>query len=112
MGCAASKDRVQETETVAGESFTVPSDLQKLQLQEALDKGSFLFAQERSESAELIAQAPDSRPTLADSAGADTTPIGKAMCTSDYDSGEDIDLQLKQVRTYSPPLRVRTAQLF
>lgn len=98
MGCANSKDRVERT-NVDAESFEVASDLQKLQLQQALDKGSFLFTQERSASAELTAQAPETRPKLGvDSAGADAVPIGKATCTSDYDSNEDIDLQLKQVR--------------
>eukprot|EP01043_Picozoa_sp_COSAG02_P044968 COSAG02_NODE_4066_length_5837_cov_4.346114_2_plen_396_part_00 len=104
MGCATSKDRVEQTSTVEADSFVMATDMEKLQLQQALDKGSFLFAQERSASAELAAQAPDSRPTLdADSAGADAAPIGTATCTADYDSGEDIDLQLKQVRSRPPP---------
>lgn len=104
MGCATSKDRVEQASTVEADSFTIPTDLEKLQLQQALDKGSFLFTQERSASAELAAQAPDSRPTLdAGSAGADAAPIATAICTADYDSGEDIDLQLTQVRAPSPP---------
>ena len=103
MGCATSKDQVERTVPVDADSFTVPTDLEKLQLQQALDKGSFLFTQERSASAELAAQAPESRPTLGvDSAGADAAPIGKATCTADYDSGEDMDLQLTQVRARPP----------
>ena len=103
MGCATSKDRVQATRTVSTDSFTVASDLEKLQLQAALDKGSFMFTTERSSSAELLAQVPDERPTLdASSAGADAEPIGTATCTSDYDTGEDQDLQLKQVRARPP----------
>jgi hypothetical protein len=97
MGCANSKDRVERTSPVAADSFVVASDMQKLQLQQALDKGSFLFTQERSASAEAMVAASESRPTLA-STGGDVEPIGNATCTSDYASGEDIDLQLKQVR--------------
>lgn len=106
MGCAASKDRVESAETLAADSFTTASDLERLQLQAALDKGSFMFTTERSASAEILpAQVPDERPTLgADSAGVDAEPIGTAVCTSDYDTGEDLDLQLKQVRA-RPSLR-------
>lgn len=106
MGCATSKDRVERASAVEAESFTVSTDMQKLQLQEALSKGSFLFTQERSASAEQAM--PDSRPAEAAveaAAAADGTavePVGTAKCTSDYESGEDIDLQLKQV---SRPLR-------
>ena len=110
MGCATSKDRVERTSAVEAESFTVSSDMQKLQLQEALSKGSFLFTQERSASAELAM--PETRPAEASveaartsESGADVEPVGTAKCTSDYESGEDIDLQLKQVsRAYMPVL--------